>query len=991
MAAAGGDGSAWFVRSWQSDDGLPNSTVTGVAETPDGYLWLATPSGLARFDGVRFEPFSLMGYVGDQNRGILAMSLGERGGLTMALDRGAVLCLNSGGTQVSTVSSGMPDLVPQSIIEDGEGTIWVAYRGGTMCRIKGGALVPDAPREEAPAGPGNYSFASDTSGRVWFFKAGHFGCYRDGRFANIAQLDLLPTRLVGARDGGVWICSGPRIIKYSRGRAESLGTFDPEDANTEPAALLEDHTGALWIGTTFRGLFRYEAGQFEKIPTSHSQIFGLAEDHQGNVWAATGGGGLNRIRPRAVALEGVEAGLPFETVQSVCEDKGGNLWATTQDGSLVKRLGGKWTLIPTNSAWPGSATCLAADPSGAVWVGTLHSGLFCWRDGGFVPWESGEKLRAHSVHALLVSRNGDLWIEETNPNGLQRLRMGKLETLKLPGDIRGLRAIAEDAAGNVWLGTSRGVLLRVTGNRAVDVTREIPHFPQSIRCLYTTPDGSLWIGFAGWGLGRFKDGHLAEITSEQGLYDDYISRVVGDGHGWFWFGSDRGIFKVRQSELDDVAGGRASSVRSIPYGRDEGLPSLQASFGDSPSGVRGRDGLLWLPMRTGLASIDPGQFNEELRPVPVLISRIAVDGQTRAWYGGLLPVGKEVPYDLQNRRGGLRLSPGHRQVQIDYAALDLTRPEAVRFRYRMRGLDETWIEGGAQRSATYLRLPSGNYQFEVRACSEDGVWSETGADLSFLVDPFIWETWWFRTVALAALTLGMVVLVRYVSFRRLQLQLQRAQREAALHQERTRIAKDIHDDLGANLTQIALLSEFARQDRATPERVDVHTEKISTTARQAVKSLDEIVWAVNPHNDTLAELIDYTQQFALDYLQLAGVRCRFELPEKLSERDVSADVRHNLFLVVKEALNNVVKHSKASEVWLRFVNTDDHVRIVVEDNGHGFEGSVEHRWADGLKNMLQRMQEAGGKFTVESQPGQGTRITLELPWGRGRPSSINVQ
>jgi signal transduction histidine kinase len=309
----------------------------------------------------------------------------------------------------------------------------------------------------------------------------------------------------------------------------------------------------------------------------------------------------------------------------------------------------------------------------------------------------------------------------------------------------------------------------------------------------------------------------------------------------------------------------------------------------------------------------------------------------------------------------------------------------------MRGLDESWFEAGAQRNATYLRLPSGNYQFEVRACSEDGVWSETGADLSFLVEPFIWETWWFRTVALAALTLGMVVLVRYVSFRRLQIQLQRAQREAALHQERARIAKDIHDDLGANLTQIALLSEFARQDRATPERVDVHTGKISTTARQAVKSLDEIVWAVNPHNDTLAELIDYTQQFALDHLQLAGIRCRFDLPEKLRERDVSADVRHNLFLVVKEALNNVVKHSKATEVWLRFLNTDDHLRIVVEDNGHGFEGAVEHRWADGLKNMRQRMQEAGGAFRVESRPGQGTRITLELPWGRGQPSSINVQ
>jgi signal transduction histidine kinase len=675
--------------------------------------------------------------------------------------------------------------------------------------------------------------------------------------------------------------------------------------------------------------------------------------------------------------------LPFETVQSICEDKSGNLWATTQNGSLVRRLAGKWIPVPTNEIWSGSATCLAADPSGAVWVGTLHHGLSCWHDGGFVHLEKDQRLKGHSVHAMLVSRKGDLWIEEANPNLLQRLRPGKLETLELPGDLRGMRAIAEDAGGNIWVGTSRGVLLRVTDDRAVDMTSQIQDFPKSIRCLYATPDGSLWIGYAGWGLGRLKDGHLTGIMSEQGLYDDYISRIVDDGHGWLWFGSDRGIFKARQRELDDVAEGRAASLRSFPYGRSEGLPSLQASFGDSPSGLRCQDGQLRIPMRTGLVSVNPDQFHEDSQPLPVLLSRVAVDDRTIAWYGGLLPVGKEhdqTIYDIRNPKGGLRLSPRHRRVEFDYTAMDFVRPETVRFRYRLHGLDESWTDAGPQRSAMYLRLPSGSYQFEVRACNPDGVWSETGPALSFVVEPFIWERWWFRTIALASLTFGGIALVRYVSFRRLQLQLQRAQREAALHQERARIAKDIHDDLGANLTQIALLSEFARQDRGAPSKVDAHTEKISATARQAVKSLDEIVWAVNPHNDTLAELVDYTQQFALDYLQLAGIRCRLDFPEQMPERDVSADVRHNLFLVVKEALNNVVKHAGADEVWLRLAATDLGLRIVIEDNGHGFEGSTEHRWADGLKNMRQRMQEAGGECRVDSRPGTGTRVTLELPW-----------
>jgi signal transduction histidine kinase/ligand-binding sensor domain-containing protein len=981
-----GDGSAWFVRPWQSDDGLPNSTVTGLAQTPDGYLWLATPSGLARFDGMRFQQFSLMGYVGEQNRGVLAMALDRQGGLAMALDRGAVLCLDPGAARVFTLASGLPDLIPLSIVEDGVGSLWVAYRGGSVCRIKAGATTSIGAQEGLPTGPGNCSFATDAKGRLWFFKAGSFGQVRQDRFETLAEFDPFPARMTAARDGGVWICSGPRLFKYmGGGKPEALGAIDSENVDTEPTAMLEDHSGALWIGTSFHGLFRYDGDEFERIQTSHSQILSLAEDRQGNLWVATGGGGLNRIRSRAVELEGVEAGLPFETVQSICEDETGGLWATTQNGSLVRRLDGKWSPVLTNAAWPGSATCLASDPSGAVWVGTLHYGLYCWRQGAVVPWEKDKKLMGHSVHALLFSKRGDLWIAEANPNALQRLRAGKLETLELPGDLRGIRAIAEDAAGSIWIGTSRGVLLRLADDRPIDVTRHMLDLPKSIRCMYATPDGSLWIGYAGWGLGRLKDGRLTSIMSEQGLYDDYISRIVADGQGWLWFGSDRGIFKVRQREFDELAEGHAASVRSIPYGRGEGLPNLQASFGDSPSGLRSRDGRLWIPMRTGLVSVNPAQLHEGPEPLPVLLSRVSADDKTLAWYGGVLPPGKADGWDihdLRERREPLRLAPNYRRLQFDYTSIDFVRPENVCFRYRLHGLDENWVEAGTQRSAAYQRLSSGNYRFEVQACNQDGFWSQTPATLSFIVEPFVWETWWFRAAVLTAVVFGGVALVRYVSFRRLQRQLARAQQQAALHQERARIAKDIHDDLGANLTQIALLSEFARQDSAVSSKVDAHAEKISATARQAVKSLDEIVWAVNPRNDTLAELIDYTGQFALDYLHLAGVRCRLDCPDPIPKHTIPAEIRHNLFLVVREALTNVVKHAQANEVHLRLALTDGLLGIQIQDNGLGFEGATEHRWADGLRNMRQRMQEIGGECRIESHPGKGTRITLELPWPR---------
>jgi signal transduction histidine kinase len=259
------------------------------------------------------------------------------------------------------------------------------------------------------------------------------------------------------------------------------------------------------------------------------------------------------------------------------------------------------------------------------------------------------------------------------------------------------------------------------------------------------------------------------------------------------------------------------------------------------------------------------------------------------------------------------------------------------------------------------------------------------ASVNFVITPFYWQTWWFRSTALLAFTLSLIAIVRYVSFRRLRRQLIVLEQQAALQRERTRIAKDIHDDLGANLTQIAFLGELAHQDRGEPEKAAERVEKISATARQAIKSLDEIVWAVNPRNDTLAHLMDYAGQFAFDYLRLAGIRCRLDFPEQCPPRELSTDLRHNLFLAIKEALHNIVKHARASEVQLRIQFTGDTLDIVIEDNGCGFDpalarnGAAGGALADGLRNMRQRMDDIGGEFEFESNAGMGTKIHLCLP------------
>jgi signal transduction histidine kinase len=387
---------------------------------------------------------------------------------------------------------------------------------------------------------------------------------------------------------------------------------------------------------------------------------------------------------------------------------------------------------------------------------------------------------------------------------------------------------------------------------------------------------------------------------------------------------------------------------------------------------------LWFTTIKGAVSVMPDEIHPNLLPPPVVIEEILIDGKglddTTGAQAQPVPAGM-----IYNRdRKFLEVPPGRHQFEFRYTGLSLVSPDRVQFRYRLEGADEDWVDAGTRRFAHYNFLPAGTYRFNVIACNSDGVWNESGGVLTLKILPHFYETLWFRVLA-GLVAAGLVAgAVRYSVMRRLHRKMEQLAHQQAVERERARIAKDIHDDLGANLTLIAVLGDLAKQEK-TVERI----EKMAATARQAVKSLDEIVWAVNPRNDTLAHLIDYTGQFAVDYLRAAGVRCLLDVPEQAPPREVPTNVRHNVFLVVKEALQNIVKHARATEVWLRINATSQGLRIVIEDNGGGFKRVPEDALADGLRNMRQRMAELGGECRIQSRVGVGTEIVAELPWPPG--------
>jgi signal transduction histidine kinase len=388
-------------------------------------------------------------------------------------------------------------------------------------------------------------------------------------------------------------------------------------------------------------------------------------------------------------------------------------------------------------------------------------------------------------------------------------------------------------------------------------------------------------------------------------------------------------------------------------------------------------------MHTGLVVVQPDSLHATATAPQVHLELVAVDGETVGLYAARSPLQPKQPPGVVSLEQGaepLVLEPGHRKIEIRFAAPSFAAPENVTCRYQLLGFDEGWIEAGADRSVSYPRLPAGRYVFKVAATNEAGPREPTGTALAFTVKPFLWNTWWFRVAAGSMLAVLAAAAVRSMSQRRLRAQMREVQQQAALDRERARIARDMHDTLGASLTQINLLGELASREATTRPQVTDYVKKMTTSSHALVQQLDEIVWAVDPENDTLDDLATYISQFATEFLADSPIRFRMKLPAILPGLRLTTEVRHNLFLAVREALNNVVRHSGATETTITIQVEGPAVVIVIEDNGRGFQLAAETS-RHGLANLKQRLTELGGTFRIESAPGQETKVTLTWPWG----------
>jgi ligand-binding sensor domain-containing protein/signal transduction histidine kinase len=974
---AQGTGTGFVIRSWDRQEGLPASVINEIQRDPSGYLWLATQRGLVRFDGERFKLFDTTGHPEFRTNRVSCVLADAGGGVWVGTPAGLFHRPDgkAGTDQWSEIGAHLP---VEALTAGKEGVVWALSASNQLTEIAGGKLAASL---KVPGSQSMRVLLHDKPDGLMI--ASPYGAirFREGRWLPLSPeitAKAKPDVICRSEPGGFWLAADRDVARL----AETEGKFkltrletSGEAPQTGITVLMEDHTGRLWAGTRQGAVHCLEATEVGGAHTvarpgwrqvtpkrlrSLGPISCLYEDSEGLVWAGTTGGYLHQIKRRLVTTWSVPTVTPENVPHTVCVARDGSVWIGTDGGGAYRYQEGTISRFGVAQGLSSSTViAMLEDRQTNLWLGTF-GGLFRLENGRFKA-ELGSFLNNQPVPALFQDRAGDLWFGTTG--AVLRKRGDEVTAFSLGSAVqdREVRAMAEGRRGQLWIGTRGGGIFRLQDGK---VEKNKAFTPARVHTLYSDAKGNLWVGTATRGLFRVAGNSIYNWSRADGLPSSWIHSILEDSTGTLWLGSNEGIFGVTKQALMARARSKQSPLLTIQVASPE-VESWSAASGQ-PSAAKSPDGRLWFPAGHGVLSFHPAELMRHRPALPVLIEEVLVDGVERVF----------------GQTGPLQVYTGLKRLEFRYTIADLDSPGRLKFRYKLEGLDDRWVDGGAQRSATYGPLAPGTYRFRVISAGSANVWTETANPLSLHIVPHLWQTAWFQicgaTLALSAVGATALLIGRAKLRRRLE----RLEMQHATEKERRRIAQDLHDDLGTGISEIMFLSELVRQEQNnSPAQVPSQLANITQKARQLATAMDEIVWTVNPKNDSLPDLASYLCDYAREFLRAANVGCRIDMTESLPTVPLTAQQRHNLFMAVKEALNNAVKHSGAGEVWLRILWSDAVVVVSVEDDGRGFHPAQAQasESGNGLANMQARLEAIGGKAEYSSQPGQGTRVRFTLP------------
>jgi signal transduction histidine kinase len=964
------------IHSWTADNGLPQNVVSSICQTPDGYLWLATFDGLVRSDGVHFTTFNRSNTPGIYGNRFGSLFCTADGELWLGTEGSGVTHYRQGRFATYTSREGLLSDRVDGIAGDEEGKVW-ALAGGFINQwdAEKRRFVPlraEVHRYSDPLSQdGRVGFARVANGALHLFVRGRHVQYRLP--PGWPRGD--PTTTVRAFGDRIWLTTDSGALAQlidgqwsaiSRRRAggSSYGR------STGFTSEYRDSRGNVWnFDVVWEGS---PIARYLRLPPG-SQPTGIAfrslfEDREGNIWLSTDGQGLIQVRKQTIDVYSKEQGLPDGNVYPIYEARDGAVWIGTWSGGLCRLKDGRATTYTTADGLASNRVyALFEDRDGGFWVSVEH-GLHRMRSGRFESVGGhGIDSRKLYVRAIHQDRRGTLWFG--TGDGLLRFEQGRWTLLTKREGLAtdDVRVIFSGRSGSLWAG-GYGGLSSIGDGRVQAWTEKDGLASNTVRALYEDSEGVLWIGTYDGGLGRLQNGRLTRITVNDGLFNNGVFQILEDARANLWMSCNRGIYRVSKRELNEFAAGKRQAVSSIPYGKRDGMKNSECNGGLSPAGMKSRDGRLWFPTQDGAAVIDPDKMMTNLKPPPVVIESCLIDGVPAA--------GDPV-----------RVRPESENLEIQFTALSFVDSERIRFRYRLEGLDRDWVEAGTRRAAYYSHVPPGSYTFKVAAANSDGMWTEAGASLSLVMLPPIYRTWWFAL--LSAMTLFACLWLAW-SYRLGQVERARAAQQAFSRQliasqeaERQRIAAELHDSLGQRLVIIKNLALLSLSNGKPEHDLRQQMDEISAESSQAISEVREISYNLRPYQlDRLG-----LRNAILALIRNASRATSARVTADVDEIDVFLPKHSeiNLYRIVQECLNNVIKHSEATEVDISIKRRKEVMSLLIRDNGRGFTPGAAAadpmRGGFGLVGIQERAELLGGRAFIQTAPGQGTTISIHIESG----------
>lgn len=958
---------AWTVR-----EGFSKGLITSITHAADGYIWLGTDYGLLRFDGVTALPWQPSGDQHLPSSQIFSVLAARDGTLWIGTGKG----LASWKDGKLTHYSGLAGHYIFALLEDHEGTIWasgITITVGKLCAIRKSNV--QCYGEDGSLGRGVFNLFEDSKGNLW----------------------------AGVKDGlWRWRPGAPKFF-HLPGNPDGI------------QALGEDSDGTLVAGWK-DGLYRFADGKADPYPLAgipHFQAKRILRDHDGGLWIGSWNQGLLHIHQGRIEEFAQSQGLSGNSVTALLEDREGNIWTTTLNGLDRFRTLSVVTLTQSQGLSGNLILSVLASTDGGVWLST-GGGLNRWKNGRTETYRIGaikQGVKAGEVpNSLFQDNNGRLWV--STPNGLGYFDNGRFVALNaLPGGA--VLSMAQDRAGNLWVANEHHGLFRLSRQSEIrqipwaelghkDYASVVASDPQQdglwigfflgglayfangqIHSSYTSAnglgegrisgfqfdhDGTMWIGTEG-GLSRLKNGHIATLTSRNGLPCDAVNWVIEDDANSFWLYMPCGLVRISRAELDAWAAADQDKEKNqtIPvtvFDISDGVRSLATGGHTSPQVTKSPDGKLWFVTWEGVSVIDPQHLRPNTLPPPVHIEQVTADDKA---------------YPASD---GMRLPAGVHNLAIDYTALSFVVPEKVRFRYKLEGQNRNWHEVVNDREVQYTNLAPGNYRFRVLACNNSGVWNEEGATLDFVIPPAWYQTNGFRAACVLAL---LALIWGTYRLRVWQLAAQFNMRLDERVHERTRIARELHDTLLQSFH--GLLMSFQTAWRLLPERPIDAKEKLGHAIEQAEEAILESREAVQGLRASTMETNDLAKAINTLGEELATdsnnhPAARFQVAVEGVPRDLHPILRDEVYRIAAEALRNAFHHAQAREIEVDIHYDNQQFRLRVRDDGRGFDPAVAHRGREGhygLPGMKERAKIAGGKLTVWSEMGAGTEVELEIP------------